>query len=92
MLCVATLRALDVKLAFPALTGTVASGVVPSLKVTLPLGLPAPGAPTLTVAVNVTACPNTDGLAEELRVVLVAALFTTWFSASLLEAKLTSPP
>ena len=35
------------------------SVVAPSLKVTTPVGIPAPGPDTATVAVNVTACPKT---------------------------------
>ena len=33
----------------------------PSLKVTIPSGVPLPGATGLTVAVKVTDCPATDG-------------------------------
>ena len=44
-----------------------------SLKVTMPVGLPAPSPFTLTVAVNVTLWPKTDGSALTVRVVLVAA-------------------
>jgi hypothetical protein len=51
--------------------------VAPSRKFTVPVGLPAPGAVTATVAVKVTDCPNTEGLAEEVRLVLVLALLTT---------------
>ena len=43
----------------------------PSLKVTVPVGVPAPGLVAVTVAVKVTGCPNTDGWAEELRPVVV---------------------
>src|ERR1700737_3283995 len=32
---------------------------------TVPVGVPVPGAMALTVAVKVTDCPNTDGLAED---------------------------
>src|SRR5438876_3033471 len=39
--------------------------VLPSLKVTFPVGVPEPGLLAVTVAVKVTDCPNTDGLAEE---------------------------
>ena len=40
------------------------SVVAPSLKVTVPVGVPAPGACD-TVAVKVTDWPKADGLAEE---------------------------
>ena len=50
--------------------------VTPSRKLTLPAGLPAPGAVTDTVAVKVTLWPKTDGLADEVRLVLVLALLT----------------
>ncbi len=43
----------------------------PSLNVTVPVGVPLDK--ELTVAVKVTDCPNTDGLAEELSAVLVVA-------------------
>src|SRR5436190_459880 len=43
-----------VKVAEPALRLLVASGVAPSLKVTVPVGVPLPGAEALTVAVKVT--------------------------------------
>jgi hypothetical protein len=50
--------------------------MVPSRNVTVPEGLPAPGATTATVAVKVTLCPKTDGLADEARLVVVLALLT----------------
>ena len=68
------------------------SMVAPSLKVTVPVGVPAP---ELTVAVNVTDCPETEGLGEEASAVLVAAnaWLTTWLSAvEVLAAKLVLPP
>lgn len=43
--------------------------VAPSRKLTLPVGVPAPGLATVTVAVNFTDCPNTDGLTDDTRVV-----------------------
>src|SRR5205823_4446403 len=67
--------------------------VAPSLKVTVPVGVPAPGLFAVTVAVNVTACPDSDGLAEELTTVVVPAFFTV--SVSVLEVlplKVASPP
>jgi hypothetical protein len=66
--------------------------VAPSRMFTVPVGVPAPGAVTVTVAVKVTLCPKTDGFAEDVRVVLVFALFTTWLTAPLvLVLKLPSP-
>src|SRR5712692_1068280 len=68
--------------------------LAPSWKVTLPVGEPAPGAVTLTVAVKVTDCPNTDGFWFELSAVEVSALLTTWPPARVpvLVLKLPSPP
>src|SRR5437762_1549181 len=43
----------------------------PSLKVTVPVAVPPPGLFAVTVAVNVTACPDTDGWTEEVRPVVV---------------------
>ena len=48
----------------------------PSRKVTVPVGVPTPGANADTVAVNVTDWPNTDGFTEEVTVVVVSALIT----------------
>ena len=55
-------------------TPAVPMTVAPSLKVTVPLGLPATAG--VTVAVNVTAVPCVAGLPEDLRVVVVFTLFT----------------
>ena len=59
------------------LSATVPNGVPESLKVTFPDGIPAL---LDIVAVNVTEEPVFEGLAEELRTVVVTALtaFTTW--------------
>ena len=46
---------------------------VPSRNVTVPVGVPVAGGLTVTVAVNVTLCPNMDGLVPELMVVVVPA-------------------
>jgi hypothetical protein len=63
------------------------------LNVTVPLGVPDPGALALTVAVNVTLCPNTDGVSEVATLVLLFAWFTTCVkSADVLPLKLPSPP
>ena len=64
----------------------------PSLKVTVPVGVPPPGLFTVTVAVKVTDCPDTDGLAEELTNVVVL-YFTVWVTLDdVLPVKLASPP
>jgi len=47
--------------------------VAPSMKVTLPVGVPLA---LVTVAVNVTDCPNVDGLGDDITAVLVAGLVT----------------
>jgi len=81
MLCVLTLKVAVLHVALPAVSVTAAQIVAaPSLKSTVPVGeatAVVPGAVTFTVAVKVTDCPNTDGLAEELKLVVVSALFTT---------------
>ena len=60
----------------------VASEVAPSLKVTVPLGVPLPGAVALTVAVMMTCCPKSDGLTDEASAVDVADLLTVWVSVA----------
>jgi hypothetical protein len=63
------------------------------MKVTVPVGVPAPGGTALTVAVNVTDWPETDGLAPELTEVVVEALFTVCVSPEEVEvSKFVSPP
>jgi hypothetical protein len=71
----------------------VPSVVEPSLNVTVPVGVPTPAPVTLSVAVNVTDWPNTDGVPEELTAVLVLALFTVCppLKEPLLLIKLLSP-
>src|SRR5262249_4752501 len=71
--------------------GAVPSVVVPNLNVTVPVGAPAAA---LTVAVSVTDCPKTLGLAElasDVEVV-VDELLTTWTTADdVLPVTLPSP-
>ena len=55
--------------------------VVPSLKVTVPVGVPEPGATTVTVALKVTDCPGAEGLSEDTTAVEVEALFTVCVKA-----------
>jgi hypothetical protein len=64
-----------------------------SRKVTVPPGVPAPPPDADIVAVNVTLCPNTDGLADELTADELFALFTVWvIGAEVLPEKFVSPP
>ena len=71
-----------VKVALPELSRfEVPRVVVPFLNVTVPVGMPLPGEFAVTVAVKVTAWLNTEGLADELTVVVVASLLTTWGEA-----------
>jgi hypothetical protein len=51
-------------------------GVPPSSNVTVPVGVPVMGALAASVAVYVTVCPYTDGLAE-LVIVVVEGLYVT---------------
>jgi hypothetical protein len=69
MECEATASVEVLKIALPELRVAVPKLVEPFLKVTFPVGV-VPNA-GLTVAVNVTAWPNTDGFAEEASVVVV---------------------
>jgi hypothetical protein len=52
------------------------SELAPSKNVAVPVGVPAPGALTVILAVNVTAWPTDDELAEDARPVAVEALLT----------------
>lgn len=60
-------------------------------KVTVPVGVPVPGATGVTVAVIVTGWPKTDGSGEEVTVVRVDALRTTMTPVPVDEVKLASP-
>ena len=69
-------RAAVVKLAIPPESVPAPSVAAPSLKVTVPVGVPEPDA-GLSVALNVTDWPTTDGFGEEIEVVVVETLLTT---------------
>ena len=86
MLCVATLSDAVVNVDAPPVSVPVPKVVAPSLKVTVPDGVPLPGATAVTFAVNVTDWPNTDGLADELIAVVVLALLTVSAAVPLLVA------
>jgi len=80
------------EVAEPEVKVTEPSEVEPSKNSTVPFAVPAPGEPAATVAVKVTDWPKTEGFAEDVKVVVVLALFTTWLTAVLvLVTKLASP-
>src|SRR6266568_5158784 len=66
--------------------------VPPSWKVTFPAGVPEPGLLAVTVAVKVTDCLNTDGLAEELADVVVPYFTVCVSLEEVLPLKFASPP
>jgi hypothetical protein len=68
---------------------TVASVVAPSLKVTLPVGVPAPGATVVTVAVKVSDWPKTDGLGPVVRAIAVVVL--AWFTVCVTVLEVLAP-
>lgn len=68
----------DVHVATPAVIAVFVHTALPStLKVTVPVGVPDPGAFDETVAVNVTDWPVTEGFTEDATAVEVDAAFTT---------------
>ena len=91
--CAPTLNAAVEKVAMPPTPTPPEPIDVPlSKKVTVPDGLPAPGATAATVTVKVTLCPNTDGFGAEVTLVVVLALFTVCVGNDpLLVLKLPSP-
>jgi hypothetical protein len=66
---------------------------LPSLTVTVPVGVPLPGALAATVNVKLTACPVAEGFGVwPLIVVVVPATFTVWATpVEVLPAKLALP-
>src|SRR5690242_6893963 len=65
------------KVAWPVASRLLVPSVtVPSIKVTVPVGMPAPGLRAVTVAVNVIICPMAAGFADEESVVAVLAWLT----------------
>ena len=89
--CAPAVRAGVANVATPELLSVPVPRVVaPSLKVTLPVGVP-PG--PVTVAVKVTTSPNVLGFGDDDNVVEVNPVFTVWFRAEeVLPKKLLSPP
>src|SRR5712692_7041530 len=81
-----------VRVAVPPLRDLVPSVVVPSRKVTEPVGVPTPGDVTVTVAVRVTGCPNTGAVGDTVSVVVVEAWLTCWLTGDeALPMKFESP-
>lgn len=76
MLCVPVDRVEMVKAATPPLSARFPSFVVPSMKFTLPTGVPV--VVDFTVAVNVTVSPEVDGFADDTTLVVLPALLITW--------------
>ncbi len=75
------------------LRATGAPGTPSTVNVTVPPGVPAPGAVTDTVARNVASDPKVDGEPRRARAVDVPALFTSWSPVrEPLEATKTASP
>src|SRR5262249_60417660 len=74
MACPPTVAKLVVNVAVPpAPTATVPRTTSPSLNVTVPVGVPTPGATAATPTLKVTAWPVTAGLTDDARATAVAA-------------------
>src|SRR6478752_6681364 len=75
MVCVRVDSEVVVKFAWPVASSATPPErfVAPSRNVTVPVGVPDPGACAVTAAVNVTAPPCTDGLGDAVTVVVVAS-------------------
>ena len=82
-----------IKFAVPLIRVALPRVDVPLINVTEPVGAPAP-ALVATVAVNVTDCPNVDGLGGEdpVMVVVVPALLTICVTDPMLVANFVEPP
>ena len=79
MVCGPAAKLEVLKLAVPFVFSVSWSMLVdPSRKITMPVGCATNVLPrlALTVAVNITDCPDADGLSERITVVLVLALLT----------------
>jgi hypothetical protein len=64
-----------------SVTGPVPRVVVPSRKVTVPVGVPVAGATAVTVAVKVTDWPSDDGFKLEVSPTAALPWLTTWVTA-----------
>ena len=82
MLCVPTVKDVSERVPFPfASRVAVPIGALPSLKLTLPVGIPEAPPAADTDAVKVTAWPKVLGLGVAVRVVVDEFLFTVCASA-----------
>jgi hypothetical protein len=77
--------------ACPPASATAPSEVAPSKKVTVPVGVPEPGAVTATVAVRVTELPKLVGFGADVTVVVLELLLTVWATFPLEAAWLALP-
>ena len=92
MLCEPMASVEVMKVATPPVSVGLPRMVEPSWNVTVPVGAPAPGLTTATVAVRVTDCPKTDEEGLALRDVVVPAWLTVCEAiAEVLPVKLASP-
>jgi hypothetical protein len=80
--CVPSASVVVVNVAFLLLSVPVPSSVVPSMNVTVPVGVPAPGDSATKVAVKVTVAPEVDGFNDDVTMVFELDLSTTWDNAA----------
>ncbi len=91
--CEATDRFDVVNVATPPASVPAPMRVAPLKNEAAPVAVPAPGATAAMVAVNVTDWPKTEGLADDVTVVVVAAWLTVCESnGEVLPLKFASPP
>ena len=94
-MCVPAVRELVLNVAvLPAIVTPDASVAFPSVKLSVPVGVPAPGGAALTVAVKTTAWPCSDGLGDEATATVLEATLTCCGadeSSPMLVWKLPSP-
>ena len=74
MLCVPVVSLVVAKVATPPLSACEPIFAVPSMKFTVPVGVPV--VDDFTIAVKVTDAPSVDGFSEDFSVVELFALFT----------------
>ena len=74
--CAPWINAVVEIVAFPLTSVAVPTVVAPFFNVTVPVGVPLPGATVTTVIVKVTDLPSVDGFSEEVSLVELDALLT----------------